>query len=1449
MWCSHSNLSSVLESLKSIGNYITVPIDELILESNYLPSLPGRAFAPLKILRLMLRHNSLERVSTDWLANLESSLMELFLVEPKLTSLPQTSLESLKKLKAVTIRSGLLKRLPMFSGLPLLRYVQIESSSLVELAPSNFKDNPSLEKLHIQSGARLSRLQANLFDNLPKLELINITRCGINWIHPRTFRRLPHLKELSLIGNKITDPGMVGRASRELPELEILRLDYNYVGTIDEASFVDMPAIKDIFLSNNVIGEIRKGAFHRLPVLKKLDLSRNMLRRIQRQSFLQPIGLEELNLNHNDITDVIHVRSVLEDLPKLIYLDLSYNKLDAITFGSLTGHSALEQLNLGYNKLQHIDKEAFVLMPALRELILTNNSVIDNLRVPFWNLPALKGLDMSQNYLKRLEHNLLDNVGMLRRVDLSSNHLNFIDPESFLPASLLEHVNISSNNLNFLHPITFRHLTQLYELDASRNRLRNLIPGLPGNVEHLHLRHNEISKISTEDLHLPALRLLDLSDNKIQSLDEGRLRSLGKLKKLYLRSNYMRHVSEKALDGLLQLEILDISDNRISEINPLSMKFVTELKILNMANNQLSLIGPSLLSHAKNLRKFNASNNQLAEVLPHTFDANQNLQEVDFSINLIVQFPGSLYGLEKLKKLDLSRNRLKSINSTIVSSLTDLREIKLSKNYVQILEADTFNHLRHLKAIYLDDNEISLVESNFIKMLPSLKSIHLNRNQIEQLPSYAFNTLLSLQNVELQENKLRFIDPQAFHLVPQLLTLNLTHNEIYNIEDVGLKSIKSLELLDVSFNKITKLRSNLDDLEWLVELRLQNNLICEVDEGVFGNVPRLKVLNLKNNKLLSFPEVAVDRLRENTAQLQVTGNPLDCSCDMLWLKSWLRESSQTSPRCSDGTLLREMPLTPVDCPAGRRRERVSTGCEAEFLGAPNMNQQLLSKYASLRNFSTAGKNNLPPNPQESEYFYDDYIDYPFNASALGANEKDNSHIVERIPLVTKETEANTTGNVPVLYAASSKQKQPEIPAKIPDSPSTSGFTFFGIPLPALNLNNIFSKKLDQTTPRQVDRKSAVVNGIKIDKRLPVTQIGVRSQSMPSLQTNNGDLDVGRLQPPAGPQFQGGFLPMLPGSGGFKPMVDPRITTTIATVNTSPIISTDPSDKQPQVQQKNETSLDKRGYNLELAANGSSLIVSLDDTTIINNRNKKSQLVDKLNQTKLDTSANVQFYNRSEVHYLESISTVSSTTKHPEMKQTTVSTTISTTRKVEITTTAKPVEKTKSGTWTATDTSLIGSDTKVSKITSVETQIKTFESKGVSTTTIEPKLDQPKGHRNRTGSLLSTFLAPVDQQPYLKPVAKSTITKVVSPHGTDSTSALEISHASRLPANLPDDPTLEEGIITSTEDSSGNDWYFENYNKKNLEPFVAKIVNTSGSGGTRGEQVAGMLWLLVIVNFL
>lgn len=494
----------------------------------------------------MLRHNGLERVSSDWLTGLESNLVEVFLVEPQLRSIPIDAFSKLNALQAITIQTKLMKHLPLFSGITKLRYIQSDSESLLELSPLNFKGNVNLERLHVSSSPLLGKIEANTFVDLPKLELVNITNCGMVWMHSRAFTRLPALRELILTGNKIADAGMIGQATRELPELEILKLDFNNINKLDEASFVDMPKITEIHLSDNKISEILFGAFHRLPHLKKLNLNRNFIKYIHPEIFLQdvPNNLEELLLVDNRISHIKELRSVLNSLPRLLFLDLSFNNLKTIPFGGFRGHPTLEQLDLSFNKINLIEKEAFMAMPALRELRLRNNSLSELLPQPFWNLPALKGLDLSENLFRRIGPRLLLNLPSLRRLDLHENDLNIIDPDSLLPVPTLEHINISHNSLEILHPATFRPLLHLYELDVSYNRLLYFVPGLPRGIENLHLHHNhilEVPRLPSPDLDLPALKMLDIRFNRLETIYEKAFTTMPQLKKIYL-GKYFRNL-------------------------------------------------------------------------------------------------------------------------------------------------------------------------------------------------------------------------------------------------------------------------------------------------------------------------------------------------------------------------------------------------------------------------------------------------------------------------------------------------------------------------------------------------------------------------------------------------------------------------------------------------------------------------------------------------------------------------------------------------------------------------------------------------------------------------------------------------------------------------------------------------------------------------------------------
>nr|CAD7426935.1 unnamed protein product [Timema monikensis] len=376
--CSHSDLTKVLAGLQAVGGAVSRPVDELILENNYLPSLPGGAFSSLRVSRLMLRDNGLERVASSWLAGLEDSLLELFVVEPKLRSLPVDCLEQLRGLEAITIQGGAMKRIPRLSGLRRLRYVQIKSPSLVELSPHGFKSLPDLEQLHVVHSPHLTRLEAGLFQDMNRLRLVNISHCGLTWLHPRAMARLPVLTELALRGNRLMDAGMVSRSVRDLPALSTLRLDDNLIERLGEASFVDLPALREVHITGNRILDIHRGAFHRyrgdrcsqkqragldlsyndlqrldarllanLPSLRRLDVSGNVLSMVDPATFLPTPALEHVNLSGNALTS-FHP-ATFRHLLNLYELDLGWNRMREIVPGLPRG---IEYLHMARNQVR-----------------------------------------------------------------------------------------------------------------------------------------------------------------------------------------------------------------------------------------------------------------------------------------------------------------------------------------------------------------------------------------------------------------------------------------------------------------------------------------------------------------------------------------------------------------------------------------------------------------------------------------------------------------------------------------------------------------------------------------------------------------------------------------------------------------------------------------------------------------------------------------------------------------------------------------------------------------------------------------------------------------------------------------------------------------------------------------------------------------------------------------
>ncbi|EDV40088.1 uncharacterized protein Dana_GF24129 [Drosophila ananassae] len=1055
IWCSHSNLPQIMDGLKAVERNIKGRIDELVLENNQLPALPGRFFGSLQIVRLMLRHNSIERVSNGWLNELENGLVEIFVVEPQLRSIPAESLNGMINMLAITIQSEELKHLPDFSGLLSLTYLSVQTGALQELPPHLFRHLPKLQHIHITGGTGLTRLEAGLFDGLISLKNLDLSHNGLNWIHLRALSRLPNLVSLKLSHNQISDVGMVGRIVKDLEHLKKLRLDHNLITVIEDGSFVDLPNLSELHLNDNRITELQYGAFLRTPQLKTIYLQNNLIRRIHPESLLQASGsgVEAVHIYNNEIGHVEALRALLDALPSLRYLDMSGNVLSELPYGALRGHGTLEQLHLNHNQLRLIERDALMAMPALRELRMRNNSLSSDLPLPFWNLPGLKGLDLAQNHFDRVDSQLLAGLPSLRRLDLSENGLVEMAPNSFRHNPLLETLNISSNELTKIHSSTLHQLERLFEVDASYNQLKNIIGGLPRIVERISLRGNQISSLpaaASKDLQLPNLRMLDLSQNRIEQLPRHGFQGASDLRVLSLAQNQLRQLEDTSFIGIQRLELLHLQDNQLGEADERTLLPLAELRNLNLQSNKLEAITDNFFSNNSRLEQLDLSRNLIRSISPIAFDSQRSLEYLDLSGNALLDISVGLGNLHNLRDIDLSYNQISRIQSDVIGGWRNVVEIRLSNNLIVELQKGTFRNLPKLQYLDLSSNEIRAVEPGALKGLDELQEFVLADNKLVELKDHVFEELPSLLASHFQYNKLRYISPESFYNANSLVFLNLSNNHFRNMENIGLRSMRNLEVLDLSTNGV-KLVSTmpLKALNWLVELKMDNNQICRIQGSPFETMPRLRVLSMRNNQLRSIKERTFRNLRGNIAILDVDGNPIDCNCEMQWLSVWLQETNfpYPGPKCQDGRLLR----------AARMERSLCLGAEVFGNERTDGNQlPLLNEHGDVfqrdlpEDFNDEcdayDSNRLPgdrPLPGESEYFYDQYVD------ATEAPDTTNSVLsTSQRPKPTTTLNNNIDLNNTVLHTKYFNRKPQQ-------GAGGSPFTFFGYPLPSVSLGRFF----------------------------------------------------------------------------------------------------------------------------------------------------------------------------------------------------------------------------------------------------------------------------------------------------------------------------------------------------------------------------------------------------------
>jgi Leucine-rich repeat (LRR) protein len=129
---------------------------------------------------------------------------------------------------------------------------------------------------------------------------------------------------------------------------------------------------------------------------------------------------------------------------------------------------------------------------------------------------------------------------------------------------------------------------------------------------------------------------------------------------------------------------------------------------------------------------------------------------------------------------------------------------------------------------------------------------------------------LNLNN--LRDKKIRYIE--NLQTLINLENLDLSNNFIEKID--GLKTLKKLKYLSLANNFIHTI-TNLEELSRLENLNLHQNQIHTIPIWFGKKLTSLKILNLSNNQISSFDQIARLRTLYELRELYLQGNPIEQS--------------------------------------------------------------------------------------------------------------------------------------------------------------------------------------------------------------------------------------------------------------------------------------------------------------------------------------------------------------------------------------------------------------------------------------------------------------------------------------------------------------------------------------------------------------------------------------------
>ena len=572
-----------------------------------------------------------------------------------------------------------------------------------------------------------------------------------------------------------------------------------------------------------------------------LDLGGNNIKTLHKTSFTKYASLQELSLSGNNIRTIN--AQAFYPMKNLMILSLSDNiNLHILTSDIFHMSNQLRMLYLSSCSLPYFPNDTLKWLPRLTYLNLQNN------RIRFINIMNITECPNEE-------------MTVPMTVVLSYNDIYSLTEQTFRFPCIIGELTLYECPIEHVDPFVFltlrvsRLLIGSYDFLFSMQVYKDLFTGIAkSSIKSLTLQfpnQNNLSFTVPQDFFYP-LANCGLSNLKLQGkslhLQAFAFNIHNYLDELTITDTSIVMLLPEYFDGLSKLQALILTGNEIVNFNPEHSRWNLEIRLMNLSHNNIEHLSKAMFTGLKCLEALDLSDN------PRLFAHAGRIS------------------LSNLESLDISRTSIDDWDA----QFPNLRTFSFSGG-IRIGISLVFQKSPLLVRIILDNSHFTVydlcracTDKSIFQGLHHLKCIDLNSNDLKSLPRVLFLNL------------------------PALIELNLRNNKISSIESGAFTGLQSLERLYLDNNLLSEFtRDGFGaTMAQLDLLHLNSNLLRYLDKDLFVNTPKLTHLRISNNQFTILNQSTFIPIRSTLRFIDISENPVHCSCQMKWLMDWKKSAMQ-----------------------------------------------------------------------------------------------------------------------------------------------------------------------------------------------------------------------------------------------------------------------------------------------------------------------------------------------------------------------------------------------------------------------------------------------------------------------------------------------------------------------------------------------------------------------------